>query len=55
LGRFWQHRGIDGIRREKQLLVDFLCVGTGGPTFYTGRDMKLTHQGIVHLPSPSGD
>ena len=25
LGRFWQHRGDDGIQREKQLLVDFLC------------------------------
>ena len=25
LGRFWEHRGADGIAREKQLLVDFLC------------------------------
>ena len=25
LGRFWKHRGDDGVRREKQLLVDFLC------------------------------
>ena len=24
LGRFWQNRGEDGVRREKQLLVDFL-------------------------------
>lgn len=46
LVRFWQHRGVDGIRREKQLLVDFLCAGTGGPVYYTGRDMKLTHQGM---------
>lgn len=23
LGRFWAHRGEDGIRREKQLLIDF--------------------------------
>ena len=26
LGRFWAHRGEDGIMREKQLLIDFLCV-----------------------------
>ncbi len=25
LGRFWEHRGTDGLEREKQLLIDFLC------------------------------
>jgi truncated hemoglobin YjbI len=25
LGRFWKHRGEDSMRREKQLLIDFLC------------------------------
>jgi len=25
LGRFWAHRGEDGVMREKQLLIDFLC------------------------------
>src|SRR6266403_118571 len=24
LGRFWAHRGEDGVKREKQLLIDFL-------------------------------
>src|SRR5215475_8904122 len=24
LGRFWAHRGADGVAREKQLLIDFL-------------------------------
>ena len=24
LGRFWKNRGEDGLRREKQLLIDFL-------------------------------
>ena len=38
LGRFWQHRGEDGVRREKQLLVNFLCASAGGPMYYTGRD-----------------
>jgi hemoglobin len=45
LGRFWQHRGADGIRREKQLLVDFLCSSAGGPVYYTGRDMATSHRG----------
>ena len=28
LGRFWAHRGEDGLKREKQLLIDFLCAVT---------------------------
>jgi hemoglobin len=24
LGRFWQHRSEDGMKRERQLLLDFL-------------------------------
>ena len=46
LGRFWQNRGDDGIAREKQLLIDFLCSSAGGPLYYTGRDMKLSHKGM---------
>ena len=46
LARFWQHRGEDGIRREKQLLIDFLCSSAGGPVYYTGRDMKTSHKGM---------
>ena len=46
LGRFWAHRGDDGVRREKQLLIDFLCSSAGGPVLYTGRDMKVTHVGM---------
>ena len=29
LGRFWANRGDDGIAREKQLLIDFLCCASG--------------------------
>src|SRR5690349_24914033 len=39
LGRFWAHRGEDGVMREKQLLIDFLCTSAGGPMYYRGRDM----------------
>ncbi len=46
LGRFWQNRGDDGIAREHQLLIDYLCAKSGGPMYYTGRDMKLTHVGM---------
>jgi hemoglobin len=46
LGRFWAHRGEDGVLREKQLLIDFLCKSAGGPTYYRGRDMALCHRGM---------
>jgi hemoglobin len=46
LGRFWKNRGEDGMAREKQLLVDFLCSCAGGPMYYKGRDMKLSHKGM---------
>ena len=46
LGRFWKNRGKDGMRREQQLLVDFLCAAAGGPLYYVGRDMKLSHEGM---------
>jgi len=46
LGRFWHHRGNDGIQREKQLLIDFLCHNAGGPLLYTGRNMSTTHVGM---------
>ena len=46
MGRFWKNRGDDGIAREKQLLIDYLCFSAGGPIYYTGRDMKLSHKGM---------
>src|SRR5438093_673988 len=46
LGRFWANRAADSIRREKQLLIDFLCASAGGPLYYTGRDMATSHKGM---------
>lgn len=46
LRRFYDHRGADGVAREQQLLVDFLCASSGGPMVYTGRDMKTLHVGM---------
>ena len=34
------------MRREKQLLIDFLCASAGGPIYYTGRNMALSHKGM---------
>ena len=28
------------------MIVDQLCAVTGGPCFYTGRDMKVAHVGL---------
>ncbi len=46
LGRFWENRGADGINREEQLLIDFLCSSAGGPLLYTGRDNTTSHKGM---------
>lgn len=46
LGRFWEHRGDDGVQREKQLLIDFLAHCSGGPMYYTGRSMTDAHRGM---------
>ena len=34
------------IRKLKGHLVDHLCMATGGPCTYSGRDMKTTHAGM---------
>jgi hemoglobin len=34
------------IARLKQLLVEQICAGSGGPCTYTGRDMRSTHAGM---------
>ena len=28
------------------MLIDYLCSVTGGPMYYTGRDMKTSHSGM---------
>lgn len=46
LKRFWEHRKEDGIRREKQLLIDFLCSSAGGPLYRAGRNLKTADRGM---------
>ena len=46
LGRFWLHRGSDGVAREEQLIVDFVQSATGCDRLYVGRSMADTHRGM---------
>ncbi len=46
IGHFWSGQSDDTKRSERQLIVDFLCTASGGPVNYTGRDMRLSHQGL---------
>ena len=46
LGRHWHNRGIDSIRMEKKYLIDYMCELSGGPYKYTGRNMRLVHEGM---------
>jgi len=46
LGRFFTGMSTDSRNRSRQLIVDFICAGTGGPCVYIGRSMKATHKGL---------
>jgi hemoglobin len=46
LGKFFVGLSDDSMKRLRQHVVDFLCVATGGPCVYTGRDMKTSHTGL---------
>jgi len=45
-GRFFIGLSTDSKTRVRQHVVDFLCVATGGPCRYTGRDMVTAHTGL---------
>ncbi|MBV8551481.1 MAG: group 1 truncated hemoglobin [Acidobacteriaceae bacterium] len=45
--RFGMGRSLDSHRRVRQLNVDLICHRAGGPSFYTGRDMKTSHAGLA--------
>jgi hemoglobin len=46
LGRFFTGHSTDSIKRIRGDVIDFLCVATGGPCTYSGRDMKTSHTGL---------
>ncbi len=46
LGGFWKGHCEDSLRRDRQLVVNYMCAAAGGPVFYQGRDMKTSHKGL---------
>ena len=46
IGFYWRGHSTDSMKRDRQLLVDFLCEAIGGPVIYRGRDMKTSHAGL---------
>jgi len=43
---YWRGKSRDTLRRERQVMVEQVCAATGGPTYYTGREMKAAHAGL---------
>ena len=46
LGVFWKGHSENSLRRDRQLVVNYMCEAAGGPVFYTGRDMPTSHKGL---------
>jgi hemoglobin len=46
LGKYFVGLSDDSMKRLRQHVVDFLCLATGGPCVYNGRDMKTVHTGL---------
>lgn len=46
LTKFFGGLSLDSQKRLRQRVVEQLCEATGGPCFYTGRDMKTAHKGL---------
>jgi len=47
LSRFFVGLSDDSKGKVRNHIVDQLCMVTGGPCNYTGRDMKTTHKGLA--------
>jgi hemoglobin len=46
IGVYLKGKCTDSMKKDRQLIVDFLCVATGGPVNNVGRDMKTSHEGL---------
>jgi hemoglobin len=46
LAPYFRGMSNDTKRKARQLIVDFIAASSGGPTIYTGRDMKTLHEGL---------
>lgn len=43
---YWKGKCRDSLKKDRQLIVDFLGAAFGGPVTYLGRDMKTSHDGL---------
>jgi hemoglobin len=43
---YWKGASDDNRRHARQLIVDFMVEAAGGPAYYTGRTMKISHDGM---------
>jgi hemoglobin len=46
LQRFFAGHSRNSEMRQRQLVLDLFCQVTGGPCYYIGRDLKVTHAGL---------
>lgn len=46
LSRFFIGHSDDSKKKIRQHIVDMVCMATGGPCAYGGRDMKTSHKGL---------
>jgi hemoglobin len=46
LAVYWKGKCKDSLKKDRQLIVDFLGSAFGGPVVYLGRDMKTSHDGL---------
>jgi hemoglobin len=46
LAVYWKGKCKDSLKKDRQLIVDFLGAAFGGPVVYLGRDMKTSHDGL---------
>jgi hemoglobin len=46
LGRFFVGFSTDSFGKVRAHFIEIICVQTGGPCNYTGRDMKTVHTGL---------
>src|SRR5688572_17170508 len=43
---YWKGASHDNQRHARQLIVDFMVEASGGPAYYTGRSMQVSHDGM---------
>ncbi len=46
LAVYWKGKSESSMRKDRQLIVDFMAEAAGGPVFYGGRDMRTSHTGM---------